>query len=236
MRAVRHNYRRKRAIFDLDSIIVNLMDPWLAWYNAKYDDTVKLADIKTYHIENYVKCGMGIFKFFNPAERYGDCPIYEGAAEGLLKLHENDVDVVIATATAGSTAPQKYVLAKKAAPWLDKHHIIIGTRKELLHGDFFTDDAPKNMLAYSEEWPDAEILTIGFPYNEYLRDKVDFYADDCFNPKKAWEQIVDYILSVPINSPTIDERIVQLEDEVQMWKRRASSHGCNTEEGDDDCG
>lgn len=27
-----------------------------------------------------------------------------------------------------------------------------------------------------------------------------------------------------------------LKAEIEMWKRRAASHGCNTMEGDDDCG
>jgi len=201
-RVIRHNYRRKRAIFDLDSIIANLLGPWLAWYNAKYNDNLTIDKLTSYHIETFVKpeCKWSVFDFFRGPEgsaRYGNIPIIDGAAEGLLKLHKNDVDVVIATATAGSTAPEKYVLAKRAAPWLDRHHVFIGTRKEILHGDFFIDDAPKNMASYREEWPDAKIMTIGHPYNQEFRGKIDLFADDCYNTKQAWEAIVDYILSTP---------------------------------------
>lgn len=201
-RNIRHNYRIKRAIFDLDSIIANLMEPWLAWYNQQFDDNLTFDKLVTYNIEDYVKpeCGTRIFDFFRDKSRYANVPIYAGAAEGLLKLHQAGVDIVIATATAGSTAPEKYIIAKRAAPWLDKHHIIIGTRKEILHGDFFIDDAPKNMTAYAEEWPDAHILTIGHPYNQGFREKVRLFADDCFNTEKAWSRIVEYILDTDLRS------------------------------------
>lgn len=200
LRTIRHNYEGKRVIFDLDSIIADLMNPWLDWYNREWGDTLKLADINTYHIEQHVKpaCGWRVFEFFRGPEgsaRYGAIPIYAGATEGLKALHDNGVDVVIATATAGSTAPEKYAIAKKAAPWLDKHHILIGTRKEIIHGDFFVDDAPKNMLAYAAEWPDTHILTIGHPYNTEFKGKIQVYAEGCFNTAKAWKEIVDYILS-----------------------------------------
>ena len=237
-RAVRHHHRQKRAIFDLDSIIVNLMEPWLAWYNHEYKDNLTFDQVTTYKIESHVKpeCGTKIFDFFSPPERYGEIPIYEGAAEVLRRLHDNDVDIVIATATAGSTAPQKYVLAKKAAPWLDRHNIFIGTRKEVLHGHFFIDDAPKNMDAYMAEWPDAHVLTIGHPYNQDHRHKVKLFAEDCFNTKQAWAKIVDYILSTDVEWPEDAETVSRLTKEVEMWKSRAASHGCDTENGDDDCG
>jgi 5'-nucleotidase len=201
-RTLRHNYRRKRAIFDLDSIIGDLMNPWLAWYNQEWNDDLTLEEITTYHIEQHVKpeCGWRIFDFFRGPEgtsRYGSIPIFEGAAEGLAKLNDNNVEVIIATATAGSTAPEKYVIAKRAAPWLHRDHVFIGKKKEVLHGDFFIDDAPENMDAYMAEWPDAHVLTIGHPYNQEYRQKVSLFAEDCFNTRPAWEKIVDFILSTP---------------------------------------
>lgn len=239
IRAVRHNYRRKRAIFDLDSIIADLMGPWIAWYNQEWGENLKLEEITTYHIERHVRpdCGWKIFDFFrgpHGATRYGAIPIIEGAREGLEKLNKNNVEVIIATATAGSTAPEKYTIAKRAAPWLDRDHILIGKKKEILHGDFFIDDAPENMDAYSNEWPDAHVLTIGYPYNQGHRTKVQLFADDCFNPRVAWEKIVDYILST--DTPSVEDTIAKLQNEVEMWKRRAAKHGCNVEGGDEDCG
>lgn len=239
VRAVRHNYRRKRAIFDLDSIIVDLMSPWIAWYNQQWGDNLRLDQVTTYHIERHVKkeCYFKIFDFFRGPEgptRYGSAPIFDGAKEGLLKLNQNGVEVIIMTTTAGSTAPEKYTLAKRAAPWLDKDHVLIGKKKEILHGDFFIDDAPENMDAYAAEWPDAHVLTIGHPYNQGHRGKIQLFAEDCYNPRAAWEKIVDYILST--DTPSTEDTIAKLQSEIVMWKRRAAQHGCDVENGDEDCG
>lgn len=202
-RNIRHNHRYKRAIFDLDAIIVDLMTPWLKWYNRLWKDNLTLDKITTYAIEEHVKpeCGWKVFDFFHGEDgqdRYEECQIFPGAVKGLRRLQDASVDIVIATATAGETAPQKYVLAKKAAPWLGKHNILIGTRKEILFGHFFIDDAPKNLDAYASEWPDARLLTIGHPYNQAYRNRVQCFAEDCYNTEQAWDQVVDYILSTNI--------------------------------------
>ncbi len=197
VRNIRHIYRRKRALFDLDSIIADLLTPWLEWYNQCWGDNLKLQQVVTYNIETHVKpeCGNRIYDFFQDPSRYGAIPIFEGAIKGLKTLADNNVDIVIVTATAGQTAPQKHILAKKAAPWLTRKDIIIGSRKEILHGDFFIDDAPTNLTSYRAEWPDTHLVTIGYPYNQEFRHKVSLFAEDCYNPTKAWDEIVDFILS-----------------------------------------
>jgi 5'(3')-deoxyribonucleotidase len=203
-RSIRRRHRRKRVVFDLDSFIADLMSPWLAWYNETWRDNLSMADITSYAIQDHVKpeCHWKVFDFFRGPEgpaRYGSIPIFPGAAEGLAKLNQHDVEIIIATATAGSTAPEKYTIAKRAAPFLDKDHIQIGSKKELIHGDFFGDDAPKNIAAYLDEWPDTHVMTIGHPYNQEFRDKIHCFADDYNNTRTAWEKMVDYILTTDLN-------------------------------------
>ena len=183
-------------IFDLDSIIANLLDPWLGWYNKNFDDNITTADIKTYHIEHHVKpeARRKIYGFFEDVSRYEAIPILAGASEGLLALKDMGHDVVVATATAGSTAQQKYSIVKRAAPWLPHENIILAKRKELIKGDVFVDDAPENLTAYRMAWPDAHVLTIDYPYNAHVSDKVlSFRALDWSDTSQAWEQLVDYI-------------------------------------------
>jgi 5'(3')-deoxyribonucleotidase len=244
-RYLRHNHNgRKRAIFDLDSIIANLMEPWVEWYNQEWKDNLTLDKITEYKIHAFVKreCGMKIYNFFKPPERYGKIPILAGASKGLMTLQNNNVDVFIATATAGKTAAEKYNIAHRAAPWLDADNVIVGASKEVLHGDFFVDDAPKNMDAYQNEWPDAHILTIAWPYNFHYRGKIQLVADSYNNTEKAWDQIVEYILTTDVHPHIDDElaltkkRLEELTQERDMWKQRASQHGCDVEKGDADCG
>lgn len=189
--------KKKVAIFDLDAILVDLMSAWLGWYNNESGDSLTVDDITTWHIHEHVKpeYKKGIYGFFRPPERYGrEVQPIPGAADGLQKLHDRGVDIIIATATAGRTAEQKYVLIDKVAPWLHQDHVFIGARKELLRGDFFIDDGPHNIEAYRNAWPDAHILTISYPYNQNCRFKVNLMADGHKDFEGAWHKIVEHIL------------------------------------------
>lgn len=178
--------------FDLDSMIIDLIRPWLAWYNQEHDDNITLDDIKSYKIEQFTKKTKRIFAFFEEVERYAACPVLPGAAEGLLELKDAGHDIIITTATAGQTAHLKWHLVAKAAPWLHENNVMVGSRKELLRLDAFYDDAPKNIVEYRNAWPNAQILTISYPYNQDIRSLVNCFAADHNNTAQAWRQMVDH--------------------------------------------
>lgn len=183
-------------VIDLDAIIIDLLRPWLNWYNQIYGDNVTVDDIKTYHIEAHTSKVAKIedlYKFFEEHTNYANCPVLPGAAEGLLELREAGHDIIIATATAGQTAHLKWPLARKAAPWLHENDIMVGARKEKIMGDVFIDDAPKNIVKYRNAWPNSHILTIAYPYNRDCRTIVDCYASDHNNTDKAWREMCNYI-------------------------------------------
>lgn len=178
---------------DLDSIIIDLIRPWLGWYNEKHDDTVHIDHVTSYKIENFTKKTDRVFDFFQDHDNYRNCPVLPGAAEGLAAFHAAGHDVVIATSTAGQTAAIKWELVKKAAPWLNANNVMVGSRKELIRADVFIDDAPKNITRYRKAWPEAHILTIAYPYNRDQLHLTNLHAEDHNNTHKAWEQIVKYV-------------------------------------------
>lgn len=182
--------------FDLDAIIIDLLRPWIGWYNLEHDDKVSVDDIKTYDIENHTPKTQNVFKFFEEVERYGNCPVLPGAAEGLLELKEAGHDIIVATATAGQTANLKWHLVQKAAPWFKDGNVMVGSRKERLWFDVFCDDAPKNIVKYRNTWPIAHIMTISYPYNQDVKTIVDCFAEDHNDTAKAWRTMVDYIHEV----------------------------------------
>lgn len=182
--------------FDLDSIIVDLIRPWLAWYNDKHEDTVTIDDVKSYKIEKFTTKTDKVFDFFKEVENYRNCPILPGAAEGLKELDSAGHDIIIATATAGQTAHIKWHLVEKAAPWLHENNVMVGSRKELLKFDVFTDDAPKNIVGYRNHWPGAQIMAISYPYNQDCAGIVDCFAKDHNNTHEAWKQMVDHVASL----------------------------------------
>ncbi len=188
--------KRLTVLIDLDAIVIDLLRPWLAFYNKSHDDTVTIDDITTYKLENHTKKlrkARDLYKFFENHINYSNCPVLPGASEGLLEMNDAGHDLIIATATAGQTANIKWHLAKKAAPWLHADNVMVGARKERLKGDVFIDDAPKNIVKYRNAWPDAHILTIAYPYNKDCSTIVNCYAKDHNNTIQAWQEMTEYV-------------------------------------------
>lgn len=186
---------------DLDAIVIDLIRPWLGWYNAKYEDNVTVDEIVQYKVDKFCKKTNveGVFAFFEEHANYANCPVLPGAAEALKELDKNGHDVIIATATAGQTAHLKWHLVNKAAPWFNENDVMVGSRKEKLFGDVFIDDAPKNIVRYRNAWPSSHILTIAYPYNRDCRSLVNLYAQDHNNTDKAWAEICGYIHELSSN-------------------------------------
>lgn len=190
--------RRLTIVFDLDSIIVDLLNPWINWYNKEFDDSLQVRDLHSWHIHQHVKpeCGERIYEFFRDNERYASSPILDGATEGLAKLHELGHRVVISTATGvkaktARTAQAKLALINKAAPFIDNIHI--GPDKFIICGDVFVDDSPENLRIYKDRWPEAKLVTIAYPYNRDIMNFVDVYAQGFDRPRQAWDEIVTFI-------------------------------------------
>jgi 5'(3')-deoxyribonucleotidase len=186
-------FRELVIVVDLDAIVIDLIRPWLNWYNKLHNDNITVDDITHYKVEKFTTKTNDVFAFFSDHANYAGCPVLPGAAEGLARLRDLGHDIIIATATAGSTANLKWHLVEKAAPWLNENNVMVGSRKERLHADVFIDDAPKNIVKYRNKWPDAHILTIAYPYNKDCRSLVNCYAQDHNNTNRAWEQMCDYV-------------------------------------------
>jgi 5'(3')-deoxyribonucleotidase len=191
--------KRLTVLVDLDAIVIDLIRPWLAFYNKDHNDTVTVDDLTTYKLQNHtkkLKKVKDLYRFFEDHINYSSCPVLPGASEGLLEMNKAGHDVIISTATSGSTASVKWHLVKKAAPWMHVDNVMVGARKDKLKGDVFIDDAPKNIVSYRNAWPEAHILTIAYPYNKSCKTLVNCYAQDHNNTTQAWRQMCDYINSM----------------------------------------
>lgn len=184
---------RLTVLCDLDAIVIDLIRPWVAWYNQTHEDTITIDDITTYAVENHMKKTKNVYKFFEEHINYTNCPVLPGASDGLRYLHDAKHDVIICTATAGQTAHLKWELIHKAAPWIKEGDVMVGSRKEKMFGDVFIDDAPKNVVKYRNAWPQSHILTIAYPYNRDIKTLVNCYADDHHNTELAWKEMTKYV-------------------------------------------
>lgn len=188
----------KRIICDLDSIVIDLLVPWIAEYNRRWSENISVESITDYGLEKFVKPERvsDLFGVLGEPGFYLKLPPLAGAVEALTELHKNGYDIVVATAVASSgNAQDKFVWCKKHLPFLKHRDIFVGARKELLRGDVFIDDAPKNIVAYRNAWPDATIMTIAYPYNQDCKTLVDVFAHSHQDTKGAWREMTDAILA-----------------------------------------
>lgn len=184
--------RKLRLAIDLDAILIDLMTDWLNWYNYHFHDDLTLDDMTSYHIENFAKKG-DPFLFFENPNNYLNCQPMAGAREALEEFRRDGHQVIIATASIVGTSNVKYSLARKVDPKIKDRDLMIGSQKEVIFADVFIDDAPKNIVAYRNEWPKATIMTIAHPYNQDCRTLVNCFAEDHNNPARAWEQMRAYV-------------------------------------------
>ena len=183
---------------DLDSIVVDLLNPWLDWYNLKWNDNLTIADLRGYNIEKIVKpeCGWKVFDIFQISSWYESLPILPGAFEALEVLHRKGHDLIIASAVAGDTAAAKFKWCKNNLPFIRSGHILIGARKDRIHSDVFIDDAPKNIEDHKKRWPHSKIMTISYPYNEEQKHLLDVRAEGYEDTRTAWETILAAVESL----------------------------------------
>lgn len=189
----------KTILVDLDGIVADLHTPWVSWINdnfyREHEQKFTIEDITTYMMESCVpaRIGKGIYGFLNRANCYSELPPLAGALDALEWLQKAGYDLVICSAPArgANTAADKLIWVKEHMPWLKRQNIFLGHRKEMIKADAIIDDSPDNLAKYRASWPQAQLLTIDWPFNReavtHARGKS--YKDTGY----AWTQLVEYI-------------------------------------------
>lgn len=155
-------------LVDIDSIVANLTDPWFAAYNKDYDDDLHMSRVDIWHTHQLAKpeCGKKIYDYLTP-ELISSLEPLDGSVRHVNKLRDDGHQVVFVTAVAkaeqNSNARVQWI--QKYFPWATTKDVIITSAKYLIKGDVLIDDAPHNLAAYHEAWPNAMLLRIGYPYN-----------------------------------------------------------------------
>lgn len=192
--------KKFRIACDLDGIVVDLHGPWMHHYREAYNDTITEKDIHSWEMVEVVKkeCGSKIYDFLNTPFLFQHLSPYKGALEGLKALHDMGHDIIIITAPARSpeSAADKIAWVRNHMPWLSRRKVMIGHQKHWLKADVFIDDSPENIKDYREEWPDAHILTVAWPFNKKVEPLVSLRAHGFQDHAAAWSQFVEYIKDV----------------------------------------
>lgn len=179
-------------LIDMDDIIVACQRQMLDDYNKARGADLTIDDLISWDFKSNLPAGeadwhkdVGFFENLKPLP---------GALEALEYLNNKYTVMMLSSPSqTAESASEKVRWIAKYMPFLPYRNYILTKHKYLVRGDVFIDDAPKNLFAYREAWPDATILTIAYPYNKDAIEVVNGRFQSCRDTRFAWGQMVGII-------------------------------------------
>jgi len=134
---------------DLDNTINDLMTPWLAWYDEKYDDGLSIDDITDWDITRFVNCGDEIYDFLSIPGSFLNTLIQPGAASVMEWLNDR-FDTYIVTACTfngknGRVFEEKSTWIQNHLPFINLRQVIFAHDKSVIDADYMIDDGLHNL-------------------------------------------------------------------------------------------
>jgi 5'(3')-deoxyribonucleotidase len=143
---------RRRIAIDMDEVLADTLNHYLASYNREFGENITTADLSQRRLGEII-----------PAERrarlrhYALCdgfflgiPIMPGSAEVFAELRER-YEVFIATAAMEfpTSFNEKYAWIKTHFPDFPDSHIVFCGDKGILATDFLIDDSPRQLTRFT---------------------------------------------------------------------------------------
>jgi 5'(3')-deoxyribonucleotidase len=161
-------------LLDMDGLVVDTHTPWLALYNADYNDDLQVKDIVKWEMHELVKreCGTYIYQYLEDPRLYDNALPMEGAIEGINVLEAyGDVFCLTSGNYQGTFEwmARHRLLNKKN--WREATNVIVANKKGMIAGDLIVDDYIPNLdcgsrkmrLVFDQPWNQQE---------EYLHQRV----------------------------------------------------------------
>jgi 5'(3')-deoxyribonucleotidase len=179
-----------KIVCDLDSIVVDLMTPWIASHNAVHVDDATIETFTSWDMHRHVAAGVKIYSIINQPGFFRHLQMLPGAEAGLKELVGRGHEVWLVTAASfACNYGDKVEWMAQYLPFIPKQQTAIMHAKHEIHADVLIDDGPHNAEAYRRAHPKAKILTIGYPYNKNCPD-YDVVAGSYKDTEAAWKIIL----------------------------------------------
>ena len=134
-------------LVDVDNVLENLNEAWVAAVNEKYGTTVSPEDIASWDIERYFE-GLSRTQVFSPLhdkDFWGKLKPIDNAPTYLKQLIDDSHQVILVTSSHPDTIGYKYRFITKHFPYISFKDIIFTSKKQMVFGDVMIDDAPHNL-------------------------------------------------------------------------------------------
>lgn len=185
--------KRLNIIVDLDEILVDLKNPWLAIYNEKYNDNLTIAKATDFDLANVVKkeCGEKVNELLT-YDLFRNCKPVPGSIDAVSLLSaKHNVHIVSAHhAPIPTSAVAKIEWCYEYLPFINKRKITLTHQKHLIRADIIIDDKYQTVAECDAFMAAA---TIAYPWNQAGAMYYDLYAKDYRNTEKCWSEILEWI-------------------------------------------
>ena len=150
-------------LVDMDDVLENLVECWVAELNSKHGTCTSVEDIVTWQIDEFFPTltKQQVFAPLYDNEFWSKLSPLPDAPEYLKMLIDKGVVVRIVTASYYETLPAKMEMLFRAYPFLSWNDVIVAYDKKLIAGDVLVDDGVHNL----EGAPYKKIL-LTRPYNK----------------------------------------------------------------------
>ena len=140
--------KKLRILVDMDEVLDNLLDGWVAYLNERYGVHADAKDIRQWSLT----C---VFPFLTEEETIQ--PLYEDAFHASLAPKPHSVEYlhkmisdghevfVVTAASVYQTVPAKMDWLFAHYPYLSWENVMIARRKQLIQGDVLIDDGIHNL-------------------------------------------------------------------------------------------
>lgn len=135
---------------DVDNVLNNLTESVLKVYNSDHNDNLKIEDIKSYGIEDYVKPEFkkDFPSLFLDKRVWKGISVMPGCVEVLKKWHDNGHEIYFVTATNTENMHKKAEWLQSTFPFMDVRKNLICMQKKQMLGisiDVLIDDCLSNL-------------------------------------------------------------------------------------------
>jgi len=175
-------------LVDMDDVLENLVECWLAEIELRFGISIPIEDIKTWDIASFFPTltKEQVFSPLSDDEFWDKLTPLLGASECLSILINDGHTVRIVTASYYETLPAKMKWLFKHYPFLKWEDVIVAYDKKIINGDVLIDDGIHNL----EGAPYKKIL-FSRPYN------IDYDAESNGMVRvRSWIDIYREILKI----------------------------------------
>jgi 5'-nucleotidase len=133
--------------FDIDSVLAEIMEPWLSRYNKDYDDTLTQEKITNWEIHSFCKpkCSHRIYDYLTP-DLYDETKPIPGALQAVHNARR--LGRVIFVTSAAYTPGRKFAWLKDNGFFPKEHDYVECRDKSLIKADVMIDDYETNLASF----------------------------------------------------------------------------------------